>query len=168
MNIFQSDSGLLKPALCFALVTMSSSSKQLLAVTFIPYKIVVPPNPKFDFMTMGIVPAPTFPLTKTNSAINLAAYAGQKIDKRRGQGIGIFVFKDVKSANVFKTFQLRRQGRPLRKVDFVSLQSLWPKTLAYYESDKGKKRFYFPSKAPYSWWLTGHPPSSILRGLDRR
>jgi hypothetical protein len=168
MNTSQSGYGLFKPALCFALVTMSSSSKQPLAVTFIPYKIVVPPNPKFDFMTMGIVPAPTFPLTKTNSAINLAAYAGQKIDKRRGQGIGVFVFKNVKSAKIFKAFQLRRRGRPLRKVDFVSLQSLWPKTLAYYESDKGKKRCYLPSKAPYSWWLTGHPPSSVLRELDCR
>ena len=140
MNTSQSDYGLLKPALCFALVIMSSSSMQLQAdqipktvtpqliptdfpwASQRPYQVVVAPNPKLEFMTMGIVPTLSKP--KGASAISLAYYVSQSIHKRRGQRLGIFVFNDLKTAKLFKSFQSGRQGRPLKEVDFVSLKAV--------------------------------------------
>jgi hypothetical protein len=117
-----------------------------------PFTVVAPPYPNALWPSMAIVP--TRALSPMQAA-SLAAFARQQIISpvaKRWKGMNIYVFSDVKSAQVFKTYQDKRLWRPLQEADYTRLTPIWPKALAIYTYSQGRAKVLYPSKSPKGWW----------------
>ena len=118
-----------------------------------PSIVIAPPHPNVSWPAMAIVP------TESNiahaEAARMAASVRKKImgsNAKRWKGLNIYVFNDVKSAQRFKAYQDKRQGRPLQAPDFVRLTPIWPKALAFYTYSQGRERVSYPRLDPKGWW----------------
>lgn len=114
-------------------------------------RVAVPPNPRIDVATMGIVP--TEQNINEYKAASLAVLAHRHmVNAKRWRRIQIFVFSDQQSATMFRDYQKKRRGAPLETQDYKLLTELWQRTPAAYEFHGQYERWISPSKYPSDWW----------------
>jgi len=117
-----------------------------------PLMIVeVPPNPKMEIATMGIVP--TEQNVSSDRAASLAVQAHQSVvNSKRFKMVQIFVFSDQQAATMFREYQKPRRGAPLELGDYEKLAQLWRRTPAVYEFKGTSERWISPARWPNDWW----------------
>jgi len=119
----------------------------------VPYSMVAPPNPEYDFATMGIV-STEGDVTEAQ-ARGLALFAGNQIKKvKPWKGMDIYVFNDMQAAQAFADFQNPRRGQMLGPAQYAdpALMSVWPKAVARYYVLGGKPTWASPRSNPSGFW----------------
>ncbi len=124
--------------------------------TEVPFKIIVPPNPRTSVATIAIVTN-----DKNASGAMAASYAAFVRRQYAGQlknwhTLYIYVFSDTQSAQEFAQVMKRRRGAALSSNELASYTSIWRGAAARYEySVSGGKRIErvrYPSNNPSGWW----------------
>ena len=120
-----------------------------------PFRIVVPPDPRYSNGTMAIIP--TTPNVSPAQASGLAKYAKQMVSPGgRWKSMQVVVFNNPAAAKAFQKYQAPRKGAKLSANDYAALagQGVWSGAPAYYETQGNSEQSFQPSANPNNWWTS--------------
>ena len=120
-----------------------------------PFRMVVPPDPRYSNGTMAIIP--TAPNVSPAQASGLAKYAKQMVAPGgRWKSMQVVVFNNPGAAKAFQKYQASRKGAKLSANDYAALagQGVWSGAPAYYETQGNSEQSFQPSANPNNWWTS--------------
>ena len=120
-----------------------------------PFRMVVPPDPRYSNGTMAIIP--TTPNISPAQASGLAKYAKQMVSPGgRWKVMQVVVFSNPDAAKNFQKYQAQRKGALLSSDDYAALaaQGVWSGAPAYYETQGNSEQSFQPSANPNNWWTS--------------
>lgn len=144
------------PVPAAAVVSAAPGGGANVTPTEVPFKVILPPNPRTSVATIAIVTNDknaSGPMAASYAAYVRRQYASQN---NRWTTLYIYVFSSDQGAQEFAKIMRQRRGAALSSNDMSSHTTLWSSAVARYEysavNGKRVERVLYPSKNPSGWW----------------